>query len=252
MASPVAPSGAPAPRGRRFGRAILRVCLHVLSLMVAVGCFAAWAHFKVAGNHTAALTALVATGVFAITPLRDIAHIFFAVEGRALHLVHAVGGLALIALPLTGVVSGGRVLTRAAEAPFAIMGAAQAMMHQNQPRNAAQASAMRQFAESIPEVSQFAGSDLSKPENAERAVKVLTDIIGKAQALGQTELDADPNFQSALQQTSTRVGTNLGLDAVDVVLNKLAADPSTASAVPQLRAKVAKVRAMFARTGSAR
>jgi len=252
MASPAAPVRAPTPVRRSFGAWAFRVLLHLLSLLVAVGCFAAWAHFKVAGNHTAALTSLIAAGVFAITPLRDIAHIFFAVEGRALHLVHAVGGLALIALPLTGAVSGGRVLSRAAEAPFAIMGAAQAMMHQNQPRNAAQAAAMRQFASSIPEVSQFVGSDLSKPENAERAIKVLTDIIGKAQVLGQTELDADPNYQSALQQASTRMGTSLGLDAVDVILNKLAADPATAAAVPQLRQQVAKVREMFAHTGAAR
>ena len=81
---------------------------------------------------------------------------------------------------------------------------------------------------------------------------MLADIIGKAQVLGQTELDADPNYQSALQQASTRIGTNLGLDAVDVILNKLAADPATAAAVPQLRQQVAKVREMFAHTGAAR
>jgi hypothetical protein len=231
---------------RSIGRVVLRVLLHVLSLLVAIACFAAWAHFKVAGQHTSALVSLVAAGLFAITPVRDVARIFFAVEGRTLHLVHGLGGLALIALPLTGVVSGGRVLTRAAEAPFAIMGAAQAMMHSTQPRNAAQAAAMQQFASSIPEVAQFAGTDLSKPENAERAMCVLTDLVGKAQVLGQTELDADPNFQSALQQVSTRMGASLGLDAVDVTLNKLAENPATAPAVPKLREQVAKVRAMLA------
>jgi len=246
MTNPLAQSRAAAPVRASIGRAALRVLLHLFSLLIAIGCFAAWAHFKVAGSHTAAMVSLVAAGLFAITPVRDVARVFFAVEGRALHLVHAVGGLALIALPLAGFVSGGRVLTHAAEAPFAIMGAAQAMMHQNQPRNATQAAAMRQFASSIPEVSQFVGLDLSKPENAERAMRVLTDIVGKAQALGQTELDSDPAFQGALQQVSTRVGTNLGLDAVDVVLNELASNPATASAVPALREQVAKARAMLA------
>lgn len=250
MTTPMAQPSAPTAVRARVGRVALRVLLHVCSLLIAIACFAAWAHFRVAGNHTASAIALVAMGIFAIAPVRDVARIFFAVEGRTLHLVHGLGGLALIALPLMGVVNGQRVLGRAATAPFAIMAAAQAMMHQNSPRNAQQASAMQAFASSIPEVSQFAGTDLSNPQNAERAVRVLTDIIGKAQTLGETELAADPNYQSALQQVGTRMGANFGLDAVDVMLNKLAADPTTAPMVPKLREQVAKARAMFAKSGS--
>ena len=76
---------------------------------------------------------------------------------------------------------------------------------------------------------------------------VLTDIVGKAQALGQTELDADPNFQSALGRVSTRFGAGLGLDAVDLALNRLAANPATAAAVPALRQKVVAARGAITR-----
>ena len=123
------------------------------------------------------------------------------------------------------------------------MGAAQAVMHQDHPRNAEQAAALRRFATSLPEVAQFAGSkNLASPENAKRAVAVLTDIIAKAQALGETELASDPGFQSALRRVSTRFGANLGLDAVDLALAKLAANPATAGAVPTLRRRLAQAR----------
>ncbi|HEY8105656.1 MAG TPA: hypothetical protein VIE46_06085 [Gemmatimonadales bacterium] len=79
---------------------------------------------------------------------------------------------------------------------------------------------------------------------------VLSDIIAKAQALGETELASDPNFQSALSQVSTRFGTNLGLDAVDLALAKLAANPVTAGAVPQLRTQLATARRTIASAGS--
>jgi hypothetical protein len=120
-------------------------------------------------------------------------------------------------------------------------------MHQHQPRNAKQAAAMQRFAASLPEVAQFASAkDLTSPANAVRAVTVLSDIISKAQALGQTELEADPRFQSALSQVSARFGANLGLDAVDAVLNQLAANPVMAGAVPGLRNQVASARRTIA------
>ena len=182
--------------------------------------------------------------------MRDAVRIFFAVEGKALHLVHALGGLALVGLPLAGFVSGGPVLTHAALAPFAIMGAAQAVMHQDHPRNAKQAAAMRRFAQSLPEVAQFTSAkNLASPANAQRAVAALTDIIGKAQALGETELESDPGFQSALRQVSTRFGANLGLDAVQLALGKLAANPATAGAVPALRKQLANARKTLAKAG---
>jgi membrane-bound ClpP family serine protease len=134
-------------------------------------------------------------------------------------------------------------MTHAAMAPFAIMGAAQAIMHQDHPRNAQQAAALRTFATSLPEVAEFtSGKDLSSPANAERAVKVLTDLLSKAQALGATELEADPGFQSALSQASGRFGAKMGLDAVDLALNKMAENPATAAAVPELRKQLAAAR----------
>jgi hypothetical protein len=174
----------------------------------------------------------------------------FRIEGKALNLLHVLGGLVLIGLPLSGAVSGAPVLTRAALAPFAVMGAAQAIMHQNHPRNAQQAAAMQRFATSLPQVAQFAGDgNLASPEHARRAIAALSDILAKAQALGETELQSDPRFQSALGQVSARFGANLGLDAVDLALDRLAASPATAGAVPELRQRLAAARKTFARAG---
>lgn len=239
-------------RGNAARSVAMKVLVHGGFLVVAVVCLAAYEHFNAQGQSTASLVSLGGAALFAFAPLRDVTHVVFGIEGHALHIVHGVGGLALGALPLTGVLSGAPVLTHAAMAPFAIMGAAQAVMHQNHPRNAEQAAALQRFAESLPEVAQFASAkNLASPQNAEQAVKALSDIIGKAQALGETELAADPNFQSAFSRVSERFGANLGLDAVQLALAKLAANPTTASAVPQLRARVAVARSTISR-GSTR
>jgi hypothetical protein len=237
---------APVPRSS-LGSAAARALLHLVFLLIALACLAGYLHLKAEDHPDAALASLVAAALFGFMPLRDLIHIFFRIEGTALHLVHAVGGLALVALPLSGAVSGTPLLTHTAMAPFAIMAAAQAVMHQNQPRNARQAAALRQFAASLPQVAQFTSGNLSSPENARRAMVVLTDIVGKAQTLGQTELDADPNFQSALGRVSTRFGAGLGLDAVDLALNRLAANPATAAAVPALRQRVTAARGAISR-----
>jgi hypothetical protein len=224
-------------------RIAARVVLHIAYLLIAIVCLALYEHLSVEGNSSAALASLAAAAVFGFAPARDVVRLVFRVEGKVLHLVHALGGLALLALPLTGVVSGAPVLTHAAMAPFAIMGAAQAVMHQQHPRNAKQAAALQRFAASLPEVAQFGGSmDLASPANAQRAVAALADIVAKAEALGETELDADPGFRSALSQASARFGANLGLDAVDLALAKLAAYPATASAVPALRKQLTLAR----------
>jgi hypothetical protein len=237
--APVAPA-APAERP-------VRGVLHLGCLLVAVGGFAAYAHFKIEGASGASLASLVAAAGFGFVPLRDVLRVFFRVEGKALHLAHAVGGLALAVLPLSGVVSGAPLVNNAWRAPFAIMGAAQAVMHQNHPRNARQAAALQRFAASLPEVAVFADpKSLSNPANAQRAVAALADILTKAQALGETELDADPGFQSALAQVSTRFGASLGLDAVDLALTRLAANPATAGSVPGLRQRLALARGTLA------
>jgi len=229
--------------GSTFKSGALRILLHVGAVVIAVGCFMAYQHFKAVGPSGAATGSLIGCALFGFIPLRDLAHLIFGIEGKALHLVHAVGALALIGYPVSRFVPGTAVLSRAAMAPFAIMAAAQAVMHQDHPRNAKQAAAMRTFASSLPEVAAFASAkDLTSPENAQRAIAALTDIISKAEALGQTELDADPNFQSALSQATSRFGGNMGLDAVDLALRKLEENPSTASAVPELRKQLAAAR----------
>ena len=245
------PSQNPASARASLGSVTARILLHGGFLLIAISCFAAYEHFKIEGHSPASLASLVAAAGFGFAPVRDLLRLVLRIEGKALHLAHGLGSIALVALPLAGVVSGAPVLTHAAMAPFAIMGAAQAVMHQGHPRNAKQAAALQRFASSLPEVAQFAGSrNLASPENATRAVAVLSDILAKAQALGETELEADPGFQSALGQVSTRFGANLALDAVDVALAKVAENPATASAVPELRQQLALARKTFASAGS--
>jgi len=240
----------PAARRASLGSVAARLLLHTGFLVIAVGCFAAYEHFRIEGQSAASVASLVAGAGFGFAPVRDLVRLAFRIEGTALHLVHGLGGLALVGLPLAGVVSGAPVLTHAAMAPFAIMGAAQAVMHQDHPRNAKQAAALRNFAASLPEVAQVAGSSaLASPGNAARAVAVLSDILTKAQALGETELQSDPGFQSALSQVSARFGANLGLDAVDLALDKLAANPASRGAVPKLRHQLALARTTIAGAG---
>jgi hypothetical protein len=226
----------------------MRLVWHGVLLLIALACFAAYGHLKVEGRSTAAMTALVVGAVCGFAPLRDVLRIVFRIEGTALHIAHGLGALGLVGLPVTGVVSGAPLFARSWRAPFAIMGAAQAIMHQTQPRNAKQAAALQTFAASLPEVAQFANSrEPISPRNATRAIAVLTDIIGKAQTLGETELDADPGFQGALRQVSTKFGASLGLDAVDLALRNLAGNAATANAVPGLQRRLAQARQTIGR-----
>jgi hypothetical protein len=226
---------------------VLRFLVHAGFLVIALACLAGYEHFAAEGQSNAAIGSLVAAAGFGFLPLRDLARVVFKIGGAALHGVHLAGGLALVALPLTGVVSGPSVLTHAALAPFSMMGAAQALMHSNQPRNAKQQAALGQFVASLPQIEQLAGSkSFASPESAARAAAILSDIVAKAQALGQTELDADPGFQSAFRQVTTRFGAGLGLDAVDAALNQLAANPATARVVPGLREQIAVARRSIA------
>ncbi len=115
------------------------------------------------------MVSLASAAVFGFAPLRDVLRLVFRVEGKALHLAHGLGSLALIGLPVSGVVTGRPVLTHAWMAPFAMMGAAQAVMHQNNPRNAKQAAALKQFAVSLPEVAavrQLQGSHVAGQREA--------------------------------------------------------------------------------------
>jgi hypothetical protein len=237
---PVQPS-APVAFGARS--ALLHLARIIACGAGAAGLFVCYQHFKVSGQSGLSTGSLIGAALLALVPVRALLHEFFGVESKVLHLVHGLGGLALVALPVSGLVSGAPMLTHAAMAPFAIMGAAQAFMHQNNPRNAQQAEAMRRFATSLPEVAQFTKSgDLSSPANISRAITVLTDLLGKAQAVGETELQADPGFQSALSSATTKVGLTLGLDSIDHAVNLLSANSADPAQVRALRKKLAQVR----------
>ncbi|BDG01472.1 hypothetical protein AMOR_04680 [Anaeromyxobacter oryzae] len=219
-----------------------RLLLHGASLAVAAAAFAAHEHFKLHGASTESLVTLLAAAGFGLSPVRALAREVFAIEGKLLHLVHGLGALGMLGLTLGGVISGRPILEHGL-APFAIMGAAQAVMHQDRPRSPEQAAALRRFATSLPEVRQLTRSGgLDSPANARRAVAVLTELVGKAQALGETELRADPAFQGAMSQAMTRLGLSLGLDTVDEAIGELGASPAAASAVPELRKRLAAAR----------
>lgn len=224
--------------------------LYFLFLVLAGIALIAHEHYKLQGRSTPALVCLLAAGGLALVPVRILLGKLLALGGTALHLVHGVGALAFAGLSLGGVFSGAPLVQHAALAPFAIMGAAQAIMHQDHPRNPEQAAALRRFATSLPEIQQFTLSrDLTSPANAARAVSVLTDLVAKAQALGETELQSDPGFQSALSRATTRVGLTLGLDTIDQAIQKLAANPAAASAIPTLRNRLAEARKTVAAGG---
>jgi hypothetical protein len=220
-----------------------KIFLNAGYLLIGVVAFAAYEHFKLNGQSTQSLVSLVAAAGFGLAPFRALFHALFTIERKVMHLAHGIGGLALSGLALGGVVSGGPLLTHAALAPFEIMGAAQAVMHQGHPRNPQQAEALKRFATSLPEVEQFTKSgNLTSPENARRAVAVLTDLVSKAQALGQTELQSDPGFQSALQRVTARFGLSLGLDVMDQAIGRLSTNPAAAKAVPELRRRLIAAR----------
>jgi hypothetical protein len=234
---------------RRPHALLARLARNLLYVLVAFGLLAAYEHYSLHHQSTESLACLVGAGGFALAPVRAILHVFFALESRVLHLVHGLGGLAFIGLAAGGTIKGGPVLTHAAMAPFAMMGAAQAIMRQNNPRNAEQAAALRRFATSLPEIERFTrAKDLTSPANIARAVAVLSDLIGKAQALGETELNADPEFQSALRKATAHAGLTLGLDSVDKAIGRLAENPQAAGSVAKLREQLAAARKTVAAT----
>jgi hypothetical protein len=241
---------APVPPRFRLHAILGRILLHVVLLLVAAALFAAYQHFALHRQSTPSLLCLAGSAGCALAPLRALLGELFALERHVLHLAHGLGALLLAGLSLGGVISGGPVLTRAALAPFAVMGAAQALMHQDHPRNARQAEALQRFAGSLPEVAQLMqGGNLAAPQNAARAVAVLQDLLTRAQALGATELQADPGFQGALARVMTRSGLALGLDVADKAIDRLTAYPAAARAVPALRRQLAAARRLAEHPG---
>jgi hypothetical protein len=240
----LSPGQAVVPAVRSTMRSIAgRIALNVGYLLVGIVAFGAYAHFKLNGQSAPSLLSLVAAAGFGLAPLRALIHALFTVERKVMHLVHGVVGLVMGGLALGGVVSGGPLLTHGALAPFEIMGAAQAVMHQQHPRSPQQAEALRRFATSLPEVEQLTKSgDLNSPANVSKAIAVITDLVSKAQALGATELQSDPGFQSALKRVTTRFGLSLGLDVADQAIVRLAAAPGAAKSLPELRKRLAAAR----------
>jgi hypothetical protein len=230
------------------GASLARHLLHwVLGWAGAAALFVGYEHLQLNGEAMPAYACLAGSALLVLSPVKALLHRLFSLDRGMLHLAHAVGGVGLIALPVTGMVSGTPVLTHAALAPFAIMGAAQALMHSDHPRNAAQAAALRNFVTSLPEVEQFTRSrDFTSPANVAHAVPVLTDLIAKAQVLGETELQSDPGFQSALKQVGVRTGLDLGLDSIDRAIDVMAKSPAGAAAAPALRARLAQARRTLA------
>jgi|SRR6185312_12366455 len=241
-------AGAAAPAARVRPHAVFgRIVLHLGNLVIAAGALAAYEHFSLQGSSGAALASLLVAGGFGFAPVRALLHAVFALERGVLHIVHGIGGLAVIGLTAGGAISSQPVLSHAALAPFAMMGAAQALMHSNHPRNARQADALRRFVTSLPEVEQIArAQNLSSPANAARAAAALSDIIGKARTLGETELESDPGFQSALRRVTARVGLTLGLDTVDRAISRLGTSPGAAPQVAALRRQLAAARGALA------
>lgn len=240
-ASAPAQAATPAPPAARMRALARRFLLHCGLLAAAAVAFAAYEHLRLQGATTESTVSLVAAAGLGLSPVRAIVHELLAIEGRLLHFVHGIGGLALMALTFGGVISGRPVLDHAALAPFTIMGAAQSMMHQ--PRNAEQAVALRSFVTSISEVRRLTRSGtLGSTANARQSVPILGELIAKAQALGETELRSDPSLQSAFRRTLLRTGVSLELDSVDEALGTLARNPAAASSVAELRKRLAAAR----------
>lgn len=216
---------------------------HLVFFLIAAAALVAYEHFKIRGESTRSLFSLVAAVGFGLAPLRALVREVLAIEGKVLHSVHGIGALVVLGLTLSGFISGGPLMGQAALAPFALMGAAQAVMHSDHPRNREQAEALRRFVTSLPEVQQVTRSgDLGSPAEVRRAITALSDLVRKAQALGETELRSDPGFQAALRRSMTRIGLSIGLDTVDKAADELAANPAAAAALPQLRQHLAAAR----------
>src|SRR5215471_11587543 len=113
-----------APPRRSFTSIVARVVLHLVYLAIALAAFLAYQHYSTLGARTESTVSLLVAGGFALAPVRAVLHAFFAVERRVLHAVHGLGGLAVVGLGLSGAVQGRPMLTHAALAPFAMMGAA--------------------------------------------------------------------------------------------------------------------------------
>jgi hypothetical protein len=202
-----------------------------LFVVLALGLYLTYRHYNLAGRQAPALASLGGAAVF----------VWAAIRG----LLGRLRQLAFVLVPaaaLLGYWQGAPLVDQFAQSPFAIMGAMQAVTHQNHPRSAEQAAALRQFANSLTEVGSFAGGDLRSPANAARALQVIGNIVTKAEYLGATELRSDPGFQNALRNTALRTGIGWGLDTADAALRSFGGNASIARQVTELQQRLREVR----------
>jgi hypothetical protein len=222
------------PWKQRAITALLHAALHGLLLTAALGAFLAYGHYKLqAGSASTAHVFLGTSALLGFAPIRSIAHGIFAIEGKALHLLHGLGGLGLFALVGTGAVSGDRFSVDAALAPFSLMAAPQAFLHPHRASSPEEATAARRFIEGLPQLEALARPGaLTSPEGMTQAMRALTTAVAKAEALGRAELKNDPGFQNAaatvgspgfaenLRRKLWRGGLTLGLDSVERAMER--------------------------------
>ncbi|HZT05300.1 MAG TPA: hypothetical protein VFA39_23820, partial [Steroidobacteraceae bacterium] len=115
---PLLPVGAAPPARVRPHAVLGRIVLHVCNLVVAAGALASYEHFSLQGSSGLAVASLLAAGGFGFAPIRALLHALFALERGVLHIVHGIGGLAIVGLAAGGATSGSPVLSHAALAPF--------------------------------------------------------------------------------------------------------------------------------------
>lgn len=212
---------------RRFTKLLLRL----LALGISVGFYLANRHYRLTGESEPAMWALGGAIVFGYAALHG-------VFGRLRHLGLSAAAL----LGALGYWKGGPTVGQGAQSAFAVMAAMQTLTHQDHPRSAQQAAALRDFAQSLPAVAQFAGGDLTSPENAARAMRVIGNILSKAERLGATELAADPKYRNAVHRLTMRAGLTIGLDSVDEVLQRCLGNPTIGPQAAELQARVRKLR----------
>src|SRR5262245_12719792 len=101
-ASPSADVNAASASRWTAARVVRTVMLHALCVALAILLFAAYEHLAVHGQSPRSLACLVGAAVFALVPLRAVLGALFSVETKVMHLLHGVGGLFLVCMPIFG------------------------------------------------------------------------------------------------------------------------------------------------------
>ena len=100
------PAELPQEPARPAHRILRHVAVNVLALLFAGVAFVAYEHYKLAGASTPAFVSLAAAALLAFIPVRHVIGALFTLEGKVMHGLHGLGGLALMGLAGGGVISG--------------------------------------------------------------------------------------------------------------------------------------------------